>query len=165
MTASRTRMTVISGAVLAAFLALAIVVWPRHTPRNDFAEPVDADGLHTATVVDGGTWTAEVGDDCLRFRADGMVTQCWSLHYGTGASGGSAVIEGRGHRILWVIEVADRPVTVRWWSSTAIRVDHTSVKIGDSLQLVAFELQPGEDPYGFQVWDADGHLLWVSAVV
>ena len=135
------------------------------TGRNDFTE-VPAAGEAATIVVDGGQWRAEVAGDCLRFWADGATTQCWSLTYEVG-SGGAGRVEGRGHRLRWVLWAADTPVTMRWWSSSNAGTERTSVEVAPGLQLIVFELDPDEAAYGLQLWDQPwtdgGALVWASA--
>ncbi|MDO8390849.1 MAG: hypothetical protein Q7V57_10195 [Actinomycetota bacterium] len=152
-------------------VAAIVFVWAEAgssgTAHDDFNVPVLFGEVHDTVFADG-VWGVEYdtldGHPSLRFRVGDTATQWLSAEYAQSGAG-SGLVEGDGHRIVWGLIGATDTVTVRWWSSAQRGVEYTSVPVTDSTQLIAFELAPGENPWGVQVFDSDGKLLFVTSYV
>ncbi len=124
-----------------------------------------------ATLLSGDDWVLEQpsgtsGVPCARLRIGDRATSCLSLEYVDGSYGVSVVRSPGGGAFVQVF--GDPSSTVRLYSSGRTAQVHDAVVVdlaGSEVGIVVVELAPGEEPFGLQVFDADGDLVSVTTLL
>jgi len=158
---TRIRIGLLGIVVLTVAPLAAVWVLSRPGPRNDFTERVIASD-HATTLQTGNGWVLETmqqeGFPCKRIRIGDRATMCTGLQNSPG-SGDTITPQGLGHRFVLVAIGSTAPRTLALFSNRSAGDLHPMLQTLAGTQVVAVELQPGEEAWGYHVLDSKGGVV------
>jgi hypothetical protein len=157
---TRRKIRRVAAAVLFAGSLVAIWAFSRPGPPNDFAErPTTWSG--DVRVQTGPGWTVEASREldlpCWQIRLGSNASKCWGRPESAGMS--FFELRGSGHHFVVVLYNSPAPASAQLFSTSSDSSSETMEKAWDNIYLRAFELQPGEEAWGYHILDSTGAVV------
>lgn len=149
---------------LLTVLAVVATVTASCSSTTDDLGPYD-DVLNSSTrklVVEGDDWTVQAAGDCFWLVVGRQATSCRSTRHQVGDVSVGQWRAGSDRFVF--VATGSRGVQVGLFTDRRSRAEIVVHPL-DDIGLAVVELEPGEEPWGVQVLDADGALLSAVSLV